>query len=86
MAQLKCVLVHAHTGVVKSVACADNWISIGNQNGAINTLDVRTGELLSLWKPADSANVQVQMKVVFLDDDNAAQYIKLFPIWPLDVF
>lgn len=46
-------------GIIKLLACADNWIAVGNHSGAINTLDVRTGELLSLWKPADSDSVQV---------------------------
>ena len=53
-------------GIIRALACADNWVSVGNHNGAINTLDVRTGELLSLWKPADSATVQVGRVELFV--------------------
>ena len=40
-------------GVVRCLACAENWVAIGNNNGLINILDVRTGELLTSWKPSD---------------------------------
>ena len=40
-------------GTIRYLASAENWIAVGNHNGHINTLDVRTGELLSSWKPSD---------------------------------
>jgi len=45
-------------GIIRSLTYAENWIAVGNYNGMINTLDVRTGELLGTWKPNDFAPVQ----------------------------
>jgi hypothetical protein len=29
------------------------WLAAGNINGTINTMELRTGELLNHWKPSD---------------------------------
>ena len=46
-------------GIIRSLACAENWIAVGNYNGMINALDFRTGELLGTWKPSDFAPMLV---------------------------
>ena len=46
-------------GIIRSLACAENWIAVGNYNGMINALDFRTGELLGNWKPSEFAPMQV---------------------------
>lgn len=52
-------MLSSSIGIIRSLTCAENWIAVGNYNGMINTLDVRTGELLGTWKPNDFAPVQV---------------------------
>ena len=46
-------------GIIRSLACAENWIAVGNYNGTINTLDFRTGEMLGNWKPSEFSPMQV---------------------------
>ena len=46
-------------GIIRSLACAENWIAVGNYNGVINTLDFRTGELLGNWRPSEFSPMQV---------------------------
>ena len=50
-------LISSSSGVLRSLECAENWIAVGNYNGWVNTLDYRTGDLLTTWKPGDTAQV-----------------------------
>ena len=47
------------SGIVRCLACGDNWVAVGTNNGTVNTLDLRMGELLHQWKPSDYSIVQV---------------------------
>lgn len=46
-------------GILRSVVCGDNWVAVGNNNGTINTIDMRMGALLHHWRPNDYALTQV---------------------------
>ena len=41
------------SGNIRFLVPSSNWIAIGNVNGTLNMLDIRTGEILHHWKPAD---------------------------------
>ena len=47
------------TGILRCLACGDNWVAVGNNSGTVNTLDLRMGELLHHWRPSDYSVVQV---------------------------
>ena len=40
-------------GILRSLACGDNWVSVGNAGGVVSTLDLRMGGLLHQWRPSD---------------------------------
>jgi WD repeat-containing protein 81 len=45
-------------GILRCLACGDNWVAVGSNSGTVNTLDLRMGELLHHWKPSDYSVVQ----------------------------
>ena len=61
-------------GTVRALACSDNWVAVGNYSGQINTFDVRTGEVLSSWKPAEVFSQQVyttfKLSITWLSHDH----------------
>jgi WD repeat-containing protein 81 len=44
---------HFQTGNIRFLAPSMTWLAAGNINGTINTMELRTGELLNHWKPSD---------------------------------
>ena len=41
------------TGAIRFLVSCGTWVAAGNVNGVINIIDIRSGELLYHWKPAD---------------------------------
>ena len=76
-------------GMIKAMAVADSWVSVGNSTGSINTLDIKTGEVLSLWKPMDQVSdhqVTVDYEAPFKIKCHQVSEIYIgHPIYILDV-
>ena len=53
------MFIYVDTGILRCLACGDNWVAVGSNSGTVNTLDLRMGELLHHWKPSDYSVIPV---------------------------
>ena len=52
------------TGAIRFLVSCGTWVAAGNVNGVINIIDIRSGELLYHWKPADKWPLPVSILTV----------------------
>ena len=50
---------YARPGATKVLTCAENWIAAGSNSGTVNSLDLRNGEFLCMWRPSEFPSAQV---------------------------
>ena len=55
----QCVHTTVHIGNIRALACTENWIAAGSNNGTVNSLDLRNGEFQCAWRPSELPAVQV---------------------------
>ena len=49
-----------YVGNIRYLASTSNWIAVGSAIGSLNIIDIRTGQLMNHWKPADKWPFQVR--------------------------